>query len=134
MQRFPLRRSPWLQPILLSLGSRRPEAVVDGDRVRVRMGLHGGADIPVSQVARVGRMHWPWWGGVGARIARGMVAFVARPGEVVVLELASPVRVRAPLAWSAGRVGIGVEDAEGFMAAVAEARSAAGPPPAGEAG
>lgn len=134
MQRFPLRRSAWLQPILLSLGSARPEAVVDGDLVRVRMGLHGRADVPVGRIARVGRMHWPWWGGVGARIARGMVAFVARPGEVVVLELSSPVRVRAPLGWNAGRVGIGVEDAEGFMAAIAEARAAAEPPPEGEAG
>lgn len=121
-------------PILLVLGSRRPEAVVDGDRVRVTMGLHGGADIPVSSIARVGRMHWPWWGGVGARIARGMVAFVARPGQIVVLELEPPVGVRAPLAWRAGRVGIGVEDAEGLMAAVADARAAAGPPPPAEAG
>jgi hypothetical protein len=86
------------------------------------MGLHGRADVPVGQIDRVGTMHWPWWGGVGARITGGMVAFVGGPGPLVVLELSGPLKVRAPLSWTARRIGVGVDDPEEFMAEVAAAR------------
>lgn len=111
-------------PLLLPLAPERPAVAVEDGQVRVRMGLHGRADIPVEAIDRVGTMRWPWWAGVGARIARGLVAFVGGPGPAVVMDLADPVRVRAPLGWSTRRVGVGVEDPDGFMAAVAEARRA----------
>lgn len=122
MTTFPLRRSAWALPFLLPLAARRPTAVLDGDRVSVRMGLVGSADVPLAAIDRVGTMRWPWWGGVGARISRGMVAFVGASGPVVVLELSEPLEVRAPLRWTTRRVGVGVEDPEGFMAAVAARR------------
>ena len=130
VSRFPLRLSRWGSPIILLLAWRRPVAVVEDGTVAVRMGAHGRADIPVARIARVGTMRWPWWAGIGVRIARGTVAFVGGPGTLVVLELSEPIRVRAPLGWSTGRIGIGVDDAEDFMAAVAEARSSS-PPRAG---
>jgi hypothetical protein len=107
----------------LSLG--RPYAEVGDGAVRVRMGLMGGADIPVARIAGIGTMAWPWWGGVGARIARGMVAFLGASGTIVVLELTEPVPVRAPLSWKARSVGVGVEDVSGFITAVAAEREAA---------
>ncbi|MGD9697393.1 MAG: hypothetical protein AB7V42_17240 [Thermoleophilia bacterium] len=122
MPTFPIRRSKWALPFLLPLSWRRPEARVLDDRVEIRMGWIGSGDVPLSAVAGAGRMHWPWWGGVGARIARGMVAFVGASGETAVLELSEPVSVRAPFGWTASRIGVGVEDVEGFLAAVAAAR------------
>ncbi len=122
MATFPIRRSWWAVPLLLPLAPDRPTAVVEDAEVRVRMGLHGRADVPMGAIDRVGTMDWPWWAGVGARIARGMVAFVGGPGTLVVLELSDPLRVRAPLSWTARRIGIGVADPEEFMAAVAAAR------------
>ena len=129
MQRFPLRRSPWALPFLAPLAGRRPYATVDGERIVVRMGLIGRAEIPLAQVDRVGTMDWPWWGGLGARIARGLVAFVGASGRVVLVELSSPVRVRAPLGWSTRSVAIGAEDIDGLIEAIAQARRpmAAGP-------
>jgi hypothetical protein len=118
-------------PLLLPLSPERPEVSLDADVVHVRMGLHGRADIPVAAIDRVGTMRWPWWAGVGARIARGMVAFVGAPGPVVVIELAEPIRLRAPLSWRARRIGAGVEDPEGLMAAIAAARR---PPSPGDGG
>jgi hypothetical protein len=123
VSRFPLRLSAWGMPVIHLLCWRRPVAIVEPGWIRVRVGLHGGADIPAGAIARVGTMRWPWWAGIGVRIARGMVAFVTGSGTLVVLELSEPIRVRAPLSWSTARIGIGVEDAEDFMAAVAEARS-----------
>jgi hypothetical protein len=122
VQRFPIRRSPWAMPFLVPLASGRPAAVVDGDRLTVRMGLLGRAEVPVRLIAGLGRMDWPWWGGVGVRIARGLVAFVGASGPAAVLELSEPLEVRAPLRWRAARIAIGAEDVDGLMAAIARAR------------
>jgi hypothetical protein len=119
---FPLRYSRWAAPLLFPLAFGRPTAAVDEGFVRVRMGLLGHADVPVGRVARIGTMRWPWWGGVGARLGKGLVAFVAAPGEAAVLELTEPIAVRAPLPWTTRRLVVGAEDLEGFVAAVARAR------------
>ena len=135
MRRFPLRRSRWALPFLLPLSFGHPYAEVGGGEVRLRMGLLGRADVPVERIASIGTMMWPWWGGVGARIARGMVAFLGASGAVVVLGLTEPTPVRAPLSWRARSIGVGVEDVSGFITAVAaerEAAAGAGRPGAGE--
>ena len=130
VRRFAIRRSRWALPFLLPLSAGRPYAEVGEGEVRVRMGLLGKADLPVERIASIGTMIWPWWGGVGARIARGMVAFLGASGAVVVLELTEPTSVRAPLGWNARSVGVGVEDVNGFITAVAAERQAvAGPGP-----
>ncbi|WP_217921692.1 hypothetical protein [Miltoncostaea oceani] len=122
MTSYPIRRVWWAVPFLLPLSPDRPFAEVGGGEVRVRMGLHGRADVPVARIDRVGTFDWPFWGGVGARITKGMVAFVGAPGSMVVLELAEPMKVRAPLSWTTARIGVGVEDPDAFMAEVAAAR------------
>lgn len=106
------------------LSPRRPEAVLDGDTLRLRMGLAGRADVPLELISAVGRLVWPWWGGVGVRIARGTVAFVADSGPAAELELSEPLRVLTPLPWRAHRLVVAAEDVEGFIAAVATARRA----------
>jgi hypothetical protein len=128
VSRFPLRRSPWALALFALFAPVRSAAVVDDEAVSVRVGLLGSARIPLATIDRIGTMDWPWWGGLGVRIARGMVAFVERSGTLVVLELSEPVPMRAPLRWSADKVAIGVEDPEGFMGAIAEARRAAARP------
>jgi hypothetical protein len=130
VQRFPIRRSPWAIPFLAPLSARRPYADVGDGRVVVHMGLLGHAEIPIGRIDRVGTISWPWWAGVGARIARGMVAFVGASGPLVLIELDGPLRVRAPLGWTARTIAIGAEDVDGLIAAIAQARR----PPASEAG
>ena len=125
MRRFAFRRSRWALFFLIPLSLGRPYAEVGEGVVRVRMGLIGRAEIPVEKIASVGTMTWPWWGGVGARIARGMVAFLAASGAVVVLDLTEQVPVRAPLSWRARSIGVGVEDVSAFISAVAAERQAA---------
>lgn len=132
MQTFPIRTGRWARLFLTPLSLRRGTVAVDGDIVRVRLGLAGRADIPVAQIDRVGTIEWPKWGGFGARIAQGMVAFVGHSGTLVVIELSAPLRVRAPLGWSAGSVAVSVEDVEGLIAAISQARRPprpASPPP-----
>ena len=107
---------------LVPLAPGLPTAAIEDGWLRLRMGWLGRADIPLERIASIGTMHWPWWGGVGARIARGLVAFVGASGPAAVLELTEPTEVRAPLKWTASRVAVGAEDLEGFVAALAEAR------------
>ena len=97
-------------------------AEVGEGRIAVSMGWIGGAQIAIPNVARLSTMHWPWWGGLGVRLGRSMAAFTTASGEVAVVELVEPVRVRAPLKWSARRVILSVDDVEGFLAAVARDR------------
>jgi hypothetical protein len=129
---FPIRRSRWALAFLVPLAPGRPAAVIEGGRLVVRMGLLGRADIPLERIARVGTMSWPWWGGVGVRIARGLVAFVGASGPAALLELTEPTKMRAPFTWTADRVAIGAEDVEGLMAAIAEGRGVGANPSEGE--
>lgn len=83
------------------------------------MGLLGHAKVPLSQIARVGKMRWPWWAGVGVRISKNMVAFVPSSGPVALVGLTEPTKVRAPLGWTTGRIAVGVEDIDGFLDEIA---------------
>jgi hypothetical protein len=122
VQTFPIRSGRWARILLAPLAPRRPTVTVDESMVSVRMGLAGRADIPVARIDRVGTMVWPKWGGFGARIARNLVAFVGHSGTLVLVELSEPLRVRAPLGWTASSIAIGAEDVEGLISAISEAR------------
>lgn len=106
-------------------GAGRPVAVLTGEHLEVRMGIVGRGRIPLERIARVGSLNWPWWGGLGVRIARGMTAFVASSGRSVLLDLSEPVSVRAPLPWSTRRIAIAVADVDGLIEAIVEARGGA---------
>lgn len=127
MQTFPFRSGRWARILLSVLGAHRGSATVDDGVVRIRMGLAGRADVPVAAIDRVGTVEWPAWGGLGARIARGMVAYVARSGPIVVMELSEPLKVRTPLSWSTSSVAVGVEDPDGLIDAISQARRPPGP-------
>ena len=128
MQTFPIRRSRWGLLFLVPRSPERRQATIEGGRLAVRMGILGRADVPIDQIASVGTMLWPWWAGLGVRIARGLVAFVGASGPAAVLELTEPTEVRAPLKWTATRIALGAEDVEGLIAAIARARGGTSEP------
>lgn len=121
-QEFPLRTSRLAAILVRPLAWGRLVATLDDDHLRVRMGLLGGANVPLDQIARVGAMRWPWWAGVGVRISKNMVAFVPSSGPVALIGLTEPIAVRAPLRWRTGRLAIGVQDIEGFIDEIAHRR------------
>ncbi len=99
--------------------------MITDDEVRVRLGALGHAELPLTRIARLSKMTWPWWSGFGVRIAVKMVAYVARPGECALIEMEEPVRVHTPFGWSTPRIAVGVEDVEGFLHAIDHARTRA---------
>ncbi len=114
---FPLTTRRWSR--ILILNARGPmEAIVEADRACVKMGWLGHAEIPIRAIARIGVYRWPWFGGYGARIGKGVVAFVAAPGPATLIELTEPVNVHLPAPWETSRLVVGVADPEGFAAAI----------------
>ena len=95
--------------------------VADG-HVRIDFGLLGGADIEIANVARLSRIRWPWWAGLGVRLGRSMAAFATASGQAAGIDLVDAIQVQTPLRWRAQRVILTVEDVDGFLAAIARER------------
>lgn len=95
-------------------------AVVSDAEVRIRLGILGNASIPVSEIRRLRSVEWPWWGGIGVRLARRMVAFVTGSGRIALIELTEPLSVKTPFPWKTPRVAISVEDVDAFLNAVSQ--------------
>ncbi|MEQ8835121.1 MAG: hypothetical protein RIB67_11850 [Miltoncostaeaceae bacterium] len=122
MTRYPLRRSRWTLPMLGVFGAARAQVELDESRLRIGMGVLGAATVPLERIAAVGTMRWPWWGGLGVRIARGLTAFVGSSGTAVVLDLTEPLRVRAPLPWRTQKIAVSVEDPDALIEAIVDLR------------
>ncbi|MGA0068742.1 MAG: hypothetical protein ACO3PB_04705 [Miltoncostaeaceae bacterium] len=118
---FPLKSSRWSR--LLTSAGGPYEAEVRDDAVSVRMGWVGHAEVPVERIARVWTRKWPWWAGMGVRIAKGMVVFAPAPGEGVVLETDEPITVHCPMEWSTSRVLVVARDPTAFAEAIAARRA-----------
>lgn len=88
------------------------------------MGWVGHAEIPIARITRISPYRWPWYGGVGVRIGKGLVAFVPTPGAAVLIELDRPVTVHTPAPWNTQRVVVAVDDRHGFSEALARRRTA----------
>ncbi len=122
---FPLRTARWAR--ILSMTRKRSDiAEVTDDHVNVKMGWVGHAEIPISRITRVSFHRWPWYGGLGVRIAKGMVAFVPVPGEGALIEVDGKITVHAPAAWETQRVLVAVEDPAAFAEAIAARRVESG--------
>lgn len=118
---FPLRTARWAR--ILSMTRKRGDiAEVTEDHVNVKMGWVGHAEIPIARITRVSAYRWPWYGGLGVRIAKGMVAFVPVPGEGTLIELDRKITVHAPASWETERVLVAVEDHAAFAEAIAARR------------
>jgi hypothetical protein len=121
---FPLRRGLAARLLIAPLAPGPWSAELDEETLSVSIGWLGGAQLPLRLVARVSRLAWPWWAGIGVRLGRGLVAFVPASGPTALIELTEPIAVRTPLRWRTRRVVIGAEDVEGLIEAVAAARRA----------
>jgi hypothetical protein len=122
METFPMPRSKWAF-LFLALFAPRGGSVTLGDAsLIVRMGALGRAEVPISMISRVSVANWSWWQGLGVRIHRGEVGFIAQSGRVVALDLSAPLAVRAPFRWMADRVSVRVMNPEELVLAIAVRR------------
>ena len=117
-------RSRWALPFLALLAPHGGFVDLDDRHCEIRLGLMGRARIPLELITRVSTSDWPWFGGIGVRIGRGVVGFVTKPGQAVVIDLSEPLEVRAPLRWNTERIAVRVGDPQAFMVALADRRRA----------
>ena len=119
-------RSRWALPFLVLFAPHGGSVELDESHCAIRLGAMGRARIPLALVTRVSTMDWPWFAGVGVRIGRGVVGFISKSGQVVVIDLSEPLEVRAPLRWNTQRIAVRVSDPRAFMVALAHRRTALG--------
>jgi hypothetical protein len=124
VERFEMPRSRWALPFLALFAPHGGYVELDDRHCEIRLGVLGTARIPLELIARVSTMDWPWFAGVGVRIGRGVVGFVSKSGQAVVIELSEPLEVRAPLRWSTQRIAVRVGDPQAFVVALAYRRMA----------
>jgi hypothetical protein len=124
VERFEMPRSRWALPFLALFAPHGGAVELSDQTLELHLGALGRASIPLRLIERASIMNWPWWAGLGVRIGRGVVGFVTQSGPAVVLHLAEPLEVRAPLRWTTQRVVVRVSDPESFLHALAERRYA----------
>ncbi len=117
-------RSRWALPFLVLFAPHGGSVELDEVHCEIQLGALGSASIPLELITRVSTRDWPWFAGVGVRIGRGVVGFISKSGRAVLIELAQPVQVRAPLRWSTQRIAVRVDDTQAFMVALAYRRTA----------
>ncbi|UCF18442.1 MAG: hypothetical protein JSU87_10880 [Gemmatimonadota bacterium] len=107
---------------LMWLGRNLGDAYVelDGEKLRVKLGVLFDEVIPLNDISRVRQADWPLLGGLGVRTnMRDLVAVVTRPGPVAEISLWRPYRlpVIPHVYWvRAQRILVSPKDLEAFSA------------------
>jgi hypothetical protein len=120
--RFYIRRSWWLQPLLFLIGLTRDAnsyAALEGPLLRVRFGWFFNQAFPLSAVASVEQIRWPWIYGLGWRTNFvGLVGLVASMDGVVQVRFRDRQRAGGILPFiklPCDRLAISLRDPEGFI-------------------
>jgi hypothetical protein len=125
--RFAIKRSAWVRPLLLLFGATPERSFVEirGACLRARFGWYQ-VTIPIEDIETVEPSDWPWYGGIGWRTnMRSVIGLVGSLAPVVRISLSRPVRTRLLLIPIRLReLYLSLEDADGFIAALADARPA----------
>lgn len=121
MSRFEIRLdSIWRAPLLL-IGASPSRAYVElsDDALEIHFGGYHET-IPRGNVADAKRRDWPWYYGIGVRVARHAVGYVGTTKNVVQVDLIEPHRFRILFGWRVKSKGVAVsfEDPEGFLDAL----------------
>ena len=117
--RFQIRVDPVWRPFMLIGGATRENsyAEVTDDGITVCFGLLFKRAIPFGDVKEVFARSWPFLYGIGWRSnLRGVIGLVGSYSGVVEIRLNE--RSRAWGVFPCDRIGVSLEDPEGFIAAV----------------
>ncbi len=121
--RFPIKISQnfLLEPVLHTFGVNPETSWVEvGETtLEVSMGRWFHEVIPLSAVASVAPSEWPWWGGLGVKLAHHGVGVVGSTDGVVNIAFKTPVKAHVIAVVEAQQLWISVEDHEAFLKALA---------------
>ena len=109
-----------LRSLLALFGAKADRAFVEvhADTVTFRFGFFVEV-IARAEITDVSPVAWPWWGGVGWRLAPGLLALISASRNVVAVTLSEPRRTVLVFPWRYQRLLVSLEDPAGFIAALA---------------
>ena len=125
--RYPIRISaPW-RPLFSIFGFRRKSSFIDlYDRALTICFGTASETIPVADIASADRRKWPFYYGLGPKLGpAGGVSYVGSTNGVVEIRFVTPrpLNVWGPFrSKKAKQVVVSLEDPEGFLAALNDAR------------
>jgi hypothetical protein len=112
-----------LEPVLATFGVNRENSFVeiDAESLHVKMGRWFDERVPLSAIAALAPADWPWWGGLGVKLAHHGVAVVGSTEGVVNLRLDPKVKMRVLVSVEAEQLWISLDDRDAFTLALSEA-------------
>jgi hypothetical protein len=126
-RRFDIRYAPWLRGFftVLGLGPRRSWVELDEDKLAVRMGWAFRAEVPRASIVGAEPGRAGWFGiGVHSNLRFDTWLVNGSASGIVWLTVAPPARGRmAGIPVPIRRLGLGLEDSEGFLAALSRRRT-----------
>ncbi len=127
-RRFTIRRSGWLQPLLLLVGAARDAnsyVAIEGEALRVRFGWCFNETFPLSGIESVAMGRWPWYYGLGWRSNLvGMVGIVGSYSGVVEIRFKQRQRVAGILPFfklGCDRLMVSLNEPDDFIEALSRA-------------
>lgn len=122
--RFPLKitHNFLLEPVLHTFGVNPETSYIElGDTtLEVSMGKWFHETIPLASVSALAPSEWPWYGGLGVKLAHHGVGVVGSTEEVVNVKFKQPVKMHVIAVVEAEQLWLSVEGAEAFLRALAE--------------
>lgn len=121
MSRFPFEFAGWVRLPMLVIGATRSNtyAELSDDALTIRMGWYH-VTIPRDEIAGAEPTRWSMLGGLGVRITREVIAYVASTRGAVRVNLTRKRTFRVLLNLTVERdaVVLALKDPEGFAAAL----------------
>ena len=116
---FAIRISPLWGLLLRIVGITPETAFVElGERrLDVTFGSYRRS-IDLSAIDGAETMKWPWHGGVGIRMGRGLFALIGDTGDAVTVRFKSPQSFTYLVTVNATRAAFSLVDGEGFVRAL----------------
>lgn len=112
-----------LEPIMHTFGCRPETSYVDiGEgTLEVAMGRWFHEKMPLSQISQIAPSDWPWWGGLGVKLAHHGVGVVGDSEGIVNIKFKSPIKMHVVVTVDASQLWVSVPDREAFLSALSKA-------------
>ena len=112
-----------LEPILHTFGVKAESSFTDieGDHLEVSMGRWFHEKIPLGEIAAIAPSAWPWWGGLGVKLAHHGVGVVGSLDGVVNIKLKKPIRMHVIAVVDVEQLWVSLVDRDGFLKALSDA-------------
>lgn len=122
-----IHRSNWVKPLLWLFGGTdaRSYVEIEGDHVRIRFGFLFDERIPIANITKVDRQHWPALAGLGWRTNLiDSIAVVGSYSNVVRLEISPRMWMKVLLPVRVEFLYVSVDNPDAFVAEIRQRISA----------